>query len=67
MAGKRKPSSPRVTDPKERLSPPVDWKGRPPMIVTLGEDLEKSKRLQAQLAELRKLYEQGDLISQCEQ
>ena len=64
MAGKRRSSKPvRVTwntneqgEWQWRPSPPVDFKGRPPMIVTLGSDLDESRRLQAALEELRRRY-----------
>lgn len=51
MAGKRKPA--RATARTDRTpAPPIDFKGRPPMICMLGEDLAESRRLQAQLAAL---------------
>lgn len=54
MAGKRKPA--RATARTDRTpSPPVDFKGRPPMICTLGEDLEESRRLQARLNEIKRM------------
>jgi hypothetical protein len=58
MAGKRKPS--RATARTDRTpAPPVDWKGRPPMICTLGSDLEESRRLQERLEQLRQRTRQG--------
>lgn len=53
---KRKPTRPQQAPASAsgpRLSPPVDFKGRPPMIVTLGSDLEESRRLAAALQLLR--------------
>jgi len=69
MAGKRRSSKPaRVTSHTTnergewqwRPSPPVDFKGNPPMIVTLGSDLDESRRLQAALEELRRQYGGSD-------
>ena len=62
MAGKRRSSKPvRATTNEQgewqwRPSPPVDFKGKPPMIVTIGADLDESRRLQAALEELRRQY-----------
>lgn len=54
MAGKRKPA--RATARTDRTpAPPIDFKGRPPMICTLGEDLTESRRLQEQLNEIRRM------------
>lgn len=50
MSKKRKPAPPRVTG---RTSDPIDFKGRPPMICTLGADLEESRRFQVQLEVLK--------------
>ena len=58
MAGKRKPS--RATARTDRMpAPALDFKGRPPMIVTLGSDLEESRRLQERLEQLRQRARQG--------
>lgn len=63
MAGKRKSSTRRATSHTSRQpSPPVDFKGNPPMICTLGEDLEESRRLQVALEALRQASQlQGDV------
>lgn len=53
---KRKPTraaAPLLPGERRPLPPPVDFKGRPPMIVTLGSDLEESRRLAARLQALR--------------
>lgn len=56
MAGKRKSKPSRVTVRTDgQLPPPIDFKGRPPMVCTLGDDLEESRRLQDRLNEIRRM------------
>lgn len=54
MAGKRKSKPSRVTARTDgQLPPPLDFKGKPPMVCTLGEDLDESRRLQVALEVLK--------------
>lgn len=49
MAGKRKSKPSRAASRTGEQSDPVDWKGRPPLVCSLGEDLNESRRLQVAL------------------
>ena len=54
MAGKRRNTPARATGSTERQpAPAIDFKGKPPMICTLGADLTESRRLQTALEVLK--------------